>query len=287
MNHEKNYKIRTMTRQEVDMALEWAAAEGWNPGLYDADCFHTADPDGFLIGTVNGEPVATISAVKYGDSFGFIGFYIVRPEYRAKGYGIEIWRSALAYLGDRTVGLDGVVSQQENYRKSGFTLAHRNIRYCGTGGGEGAHLICSEIVNRSTIPSEQIYSYDKLFFPDSRTEFMRCWLGQPQSTALGIIGDHGRVAGYGVVRSCRSGYKIAPLFCDSPQVAEELFLALRAHTPEGASIFLDVPEVNSAALNLVTKYNMRAEFETARMYRGDFPKLPLDRIFGVTSFELG
>ena len=28
-------------------------------------------------------------------------------------------------------------------------------------------------------------------------------------------------------------------------------------------------------------------FETARMYRGGQPQLPLDRVFGVTSFELG
>jgi hypothetical protein len=30
-----NYQIRVMTRQEVDIAIAWAAAEGWNPGLYD------------------------------------------------------------------------------------------------------------------------------------------------------------------------------------------------------------------------------------------------------------
>lgn len=28
-------------------------------------------------------------------------------------------------------------------------------------------------------------------------------------------------------------------------------------------------------------------FETARMYRGAMPRLPLERIFGITSFELG
>ena len=32
----------------------------------------------------------------------------------------------------RVIGLDGVVAQQENYRKSGFELAYANIRYGGT-----------------------------------------------------------------------------------------------------------------------------------------------------------
>ncbi|MFD2271529.1 hypothetical protein ACFS07_11125 [Undibacterium arcticum] len=69
------YTIRVMTRQEVDIAIDWAAAEGWNPGLYDANCFYAADPNGFLIGLLGDEPIATVSVVKYGDSFGFLGFF--------------------------------------------------------------------------------------------------------------------------------------------------------------------------------------------------------------------
>ncbi|MFD2271530.1 hypothetical protein ACFS07_11130 [Undibacterium arcticum] len=67
-------------------------------------------------------------------------------------------------------------------------------------------------------------------------QFLRCWINQPQSTALGIL-RNGTLAGYGVLRSCRSGYKIGPLFADSPELAEHLFLALKAHAPEGAPIF--------------------------------------------------
>jgi len=74
-----SYTIRTMTRQEVNIAIAWAAEEGWNPGLHDADCFYAADPSGFLVGLLGDEPIATISVVKYGNSFGFLGFYIVKP----------------------------------------------------------------------------------------------------------------------------------------------------------------------------------------------------------------
>ena len=38
----------------------------------------------------------------------------------------------IAHAGTRVVGLDGVVAQQQNYRKSGFALAYANIRYGGT-----------------------------------------------------------------------------------------------------------------------------------------------------------
>jgi len=63
---DKNYRIRAMDRKEVDIAIEWAALEGWNPGFNDAECFYTADPNGFLIGLLGDEPIATISVIKYG-----------------------------------------------------------------------------------------------------------------------------------------------------------------------------------------------------------------------------
>ena len=39
--------LRRMTETDLGLALDWAAAEGWNPGLHDAHCFYAADPEGF------------------------------------------------------------------------------------------------------------------------------------------------------------------------------------------------------------------------------------------------
>lgn len=282
--HETSYTIRAMTRQEVNIAIDWAATEAWNPGLSDADCFYTADPNGFLIGLLGTEPIATLSAMKYGDSFGFLGFYIVKPEYRGRGYGLQIWNAGLESLKGRTVGLDGVVAQQSNYQQCGFTFAYQNIRYQGSGGG--SLPTNPDIVPLSTIAFDEISAYDKPFFPDSRLQFLRCWINQPQSTALGILRNR-QLVGYGVMRLCRSGYKVGPLFADSQQFADQLFSALKASVPEGAPIFLDTPAVNIAAVDLAKQHKMTVAFETARMYNGKSPDLPLDRLFGVTTFELG
>src|SRR5262249_48898838 len=73
-------RIRSMRPDEISIAVDWAAAEGWNPGLADATCFSSVDPDGFLIGELDGAPAATISCVNYGASFAFLGFYIVRKD---------------------------------------------------------------------------------------------------------------------------------------------------------------------------------------------------------------
>lgn len=281
---DKSYRIRTMNRKEVDVAVEWAAKEGWNPGIQDADCFYSADPNGFLIGLLGDKPIATISAIRYGKSFGFLGFYIVKPEYRGKGYGIQIWNAGLKYLEGRNVGLDGVVSQQDNYKKSGFKLAYRNIRHEGRGGGNFPEY--SEIVKLSTLSFEIIDSYDRPFFPANRTQFVKSWINQAGCSALGIM-QNVKFAGYGVIRKCRSGYKIGPLFADSPELAETLFLALKSGIKAAEPFYFDTPEVNRAAVALAERYNMKVVFETARMYTGEKPDIPLNRLFGVTSFELG
>ncbi len=128
-------------------------------------------------------------------------------------------------------------------------------------------------------------AYDKSCFPASRPQFLRCWIRQPEGVALGIL-SHNRLPGYGVLRACRDGYKIGPLFADNEQIAEDLFQALASRAPN-TPIFLDRPEPNAAAVGLAERHGMKRVFETARMYTKSEPDLPLERVFGVTSFELG
>ncbi|MGB7087266.1 MAG: GNAT family N-acetyltransferase [Phormidesmis sp.] len=289
-----SYTIRTMTRQELDLAIEWAAAEGWNPGLHDADCFYAADPNGFLIGVLTGEPIACISVVKYGEAFGFLGFYIVKPEFRERGYGWRLWQAGLDYLQGRNIGLDGVVAQQENYVKSGFELAHQNIRYEGLGGRIAAETTSQKqnadedvrLLPLAALSLSAVLEYDNILFLENRSAFLNCWLGCPHHVVVGLMHNQA-IAGYGVLRPCRSGYKIGPLFADTPAFAEEIFLALSVQVEPDAPLYLDVPAVNSAAIALAEKHLMTPVFETARMYTQAPPALPLSRIFGITSFELG
>ncbi|AOI60159.1 GNAT family N-acetyltransferase [Burkholderia diffusa] len=281
MDRSEDFIVRTMSASEVAMSVEWAAAEGWNPGWHDAHCFRKADPAGFFVGLWRGEPVACLAAVAYDEHFGFIGLYIVKPEFRGKGLGMRIWQHGMRYLGERNIGLDGVVAQQANYGKSGFRLAYRNIRYEGRVSGIG----CAHVAEAADVPFEQLLAYDRQCFPVARERFVSVWIAQPDAVALATI-DASRVAGYGVVRRCRAGCKIGPLFADDADVATGLFRALASRMP-GEAIVLDVPETNLAAVALAERHGMSSVFETARMYTKEAPAIAIDRVFGVTSFELG
>ena len=237
-------------------------------------------------------PIASISGVTYeGDmgegDMGFLGFYIVVPEFRGRGYGIRLWQACMDYLAGRNVGLDGVVAQQDNYRKSGFRLAYNNIRYRGDAIAARStdEAKNSGVIDAARVPFETVAAYDRACFFAPRAAFLRAWLDMPGAHALALPSGAG-IAGFGVVRPCREGHKIGPLFADDAESAETLFRALAAKAGPGP-VFLDIPAVNPAAAALVASRGMTPVFETARMYTGPDPDIDLGRVFGITTFELG
>lgn len=281
------YTIRPMQRAELNTAMQWAAAEGWNPGLDDAQAFFATDSTGFLVGLLDGVPIASISVVAYGASYGFLGLYIVRPEYRGQGYGLALWQAGMAQLEGRAVGLDGVVAQQPNYRRSGFVLAHRNIRYHAAARNFlSASQNKLDIVPVSSLAWSDLLAYDRAFFPEARAAFLYAWL-RPRAGQAWACTEAGAITGYGVLRQCLQGYKIGPLFANRADQAQALLAALVARIPPDSSVYLDVPEVHANALALAQRYDMTPMFETARMYKGT-PALPdMQRTYGITTFELG
>lgn len=285
--------IRPASVAEFATAVDWAAAEGWNPGLDDLESFHATDPQGFKMGWIDGQPVSSISVVRYGTDFGFLGFYIVHPDHRGTGAGLATWNAGMAYLEGRTVGLDGVVDQQDNYRRSGFELEGRNIRFTGKPDLTAVAEAADEIRDITPADEAMLLTYDLPFFPAPRDVFTRSWVaaGCSGSRRSKLALRDGEIVGYGVVRACRAGYKVGPLFAEDAQTARTLFVALCSDLPldgsAGDEVSLDVPESNKPGVAMAEDFGLQPVFETARMYRGRIPALPWEKIFGLASFELG
>ena len=275
-------KINKMSFEDMNFAISSANSEGWNPGLFDADCFYHADPNGFLMAKIDSNKVGCISAVAYNDNYGFIGFYIVAPEYRGKGYGVELGKAALASLGDRNIGLDGVLERQDVYKKYwGFSYAYKNMRFQGKAESKKS----PKALPIAGVDFNKLLEYDSQVFLFPRPVFLSYWISRADS--FGYYLEHeGTILGYGILRKCFTGYRIGPLFADDEIIAREILEALLSNIP-GELYYLDIPEPNTASLKIVHQYNMQKVFETARMYTKEIPNVPLHRVFGITSFELG
>ena len=276
------FRVRPVSRAEVGLFSAAAAGEGWNPGRYDGPCFHAADPGGMLVAELHGEPVATISCVRYTDGFGFVGHYIVKPDHRGRGLGLRLWTAGLARLTGANVGLDGVLDQVANYERSGFRVSHHHVRYGGSVAGKSP----PGLTRLAAVPVAAVLAYDRACFPAPREAFLRDWIAQPESAALGIVRD-GTLAGFGVARKAVEGYKIGPLFADDAAAAESLFLGLSKEV--GGPVVIDVPEAafHPAAESLVRNYGLTEQFRCARMYTRGRPAIADAKAFGVTSLELG
>jgi len=281
-----------MTRPEVDELVAWAAREGWNPGLHDAELFWATDPQAFVAAELRGELVGGGAITSYAGEFGFMGFFIVRPEHRGRGLGDALWHARLERLRARLrpgagIGLDGVFAMQDYYARGGFVFSHRNMRFRVDVPARAAPVPADDqrVVPLAQVALDRVLAYDRDCFPAPRPAFVQRWISQPDALALGCVRGE-RLAGYAVVRRCREGCKIGPLFSDDAQAAAALYARLQDFA-KGGPLFLDAPENNPAAMDFVRERGMTEVFGCARMYLGPAPQVSHERVFGVTTFELG
>lgn len=277
-----------MTRKEFDTVISWAAAEGWNPGRFEGDAFWQTDPAGFFTMEMNGEMIGSGSAICYDGNYGFMGFFIVKNEYRGKGLGGKLWLAMRDTLKgrlkpDTTIGIDGVFNMQEAYTRTGFNFSHRNLHMEGI--AERLEFDASKISFAYAEIFAQLVAADARWFGCERSNFLKGWLAMPEMrTAVYLEGD--AIVGYGCRRTCREGYKIGPLFASDLKVADQLFNALTSEIA-GQSVSIDVPDYNLQAMKSAESRNLKPNFGCARMYIGPRPSIPDDEIFGITTYELG
>lgn len=288
--------VEVMTLDDLQTALKWARQGGMNPGDGDAEVFLNADEKGFFIAkTTDGEPIASVSGVRYTEDYGFIGLYICVPEHRGKGYGKFTFGYAIRHLEGTVIGLNSVAAQRLNYAKWGFAVAHKNISFGGVVNldalpplpvpmDEAGDRIVIEDLKEVRIGT--ILKFDEKHVPAARERFMRVWLTAPGHVVrVAIIGD--KIKGYGVLRPSCDGLKIGPLFAESVTIAELLMRELIVGTSQGAKVFIDIPEPNQASIEMAGRLGLTKMFDTYRMYRGPTPKLPMECIYGLTCLYVG
>ena len=271
----------------VKTLVRWAEEEGWNPGPNDADVYYTTDPDGFYGYYNEGKQIAGGSIVSYNKEFGFMGFFIVKPEFRSLGIGRKIWYQRRDILLSRLnknapIGMDGVIAMQPFYKKGGFEILFRDERYERIGTKFTTDKNISSISDEDV---DSILAYDKQCFGFSRPQFLKPWLKLPGNKTFKYVED-GKLRGFAMVRKANKGYKVCPLFADNDLIAEELYKAC-LNSVVDEPLYLDIPVINKDAVNIIKKYNATYVFECARMYYGKPPEVDINKVFGITTFELG
>jgi hypothetical protein len=176
-----------------------------------------------------------------------------------------------------------VIDMVDRYERLGYRRAHRSTRFCFT--PRLPFPVPPEVVPAAQLDLAFLAEYDARHFPARRERFLASWITQPGTVALALV-EHGTLQGYGVIRPAQQGHKVGPLFAADGERAAALLGALCNHT-QGGPVYLDVPEPNLAGLALTRRWGMEPVFACERMYLRRDPGLPLENIFGITTFEAG
>ena len=280
------FAIGPMREDEISQLEDWSAREGWNPANGDLERVWAFDPAAFIALRKGDELVGGGSIVSYGGQFGFMGLFIVRPEYRGQGLGTALWHYRRDTLLQRlepgaAIGMDGVYAMMPFYARGGFAPAYRHLRYQGIAAGTRDPAV----IPLDPLDFSLIDRYDRRHFPAPRPALLAQWITGPGRHAVGVL-EGGTLAGYGVARPCREGYKLGPVFADRTDIAGQIIDSLMADI-SGQPVQIDIPEPNPAAIDLVRQRGFTEVFCCGRMYLGPAPVQPLDRIFGITSLEFG
>lgn len=271
----------TASEPEIDILLNWAAREGWNPGLDDARAFFAVDPDGFFLAKDDGVPIAGISVVRHSDAFAFLGLYLCLPDRRGEGIGYGLWQHALEHAGTRVVGLDGVPDQQANYRQSGFVWAGETTRYTGSlptfRAGEARAAWPEDIA--------PITKLEAAASGVSKPAYIAAWCRPAATRQTFVLDGPSGLLGAVTIRQCRTGFKIGPLIAPNVDTALAL-IAAATEVADGADVSIDVPGSAAGLTRICIDAGMTPGFSTARMYRGAAPKGEAP-FFAVVSLELG
>lgn len=297
-------RIEKATHEQMGVFQEWALREGWQPGLRDVDAFYATDPGGFYIGyDQDDRALAMVSLVRYSPTYAFLGYYIVAPDDRGRGLGWRIWDSAVGQMQGVTIGLDGVLAQEQMYEQSGFRTQYYTVRYAGEVGqlqrtlAPRLRLSAPEteatsdrlsIHQTASVEFESLVDFDSRHVPVPRPRFLQQWLAPDSPRRSLVATTDNTVVGLVTIRpALPDGFRIGPLFAHDAEIAARLLALSVAGLDPNHMCAVDVPTINRSATALVHDLGMAPGFTAARMYRGPAPVGPPSGVFGVTSLELG
>ena len=92
-------KIRPLQRADIPLVTHWSRKEGFAPGAGDVGIYRHTDRQGLWVGWLGNKPIGCIAGVRYNAAYGFIGLFLVIPEQRGHGYGVQLWKHAATQIG--------------------------------------------------------------------------------------------------------------------------------------------------------------------------------------------
>ena len=278
-------EIRRLTEADVAAAMDLSRQAGWNQLPTDWRRLCVLAPDRCYGGRVDGDLVATATAVTYGTAVGWIGMVLVDEDHRRRGYGTRMLLHALEQTQpDVTAGtgLDATDQGKPLYMEQGFETVRNITRLCGTlnrdGSADDIEAVGAERVGALT-------SFDASACGTDRSALVERLLAEPRTVGY-VCSTDDDLEGYAILRPGREHWQLGPVVADTTDALGRLLDAAAARL-DGKSVVLDSLADGNAA-DLLAERGLAPQRRLTRMTSPDAkPLLIGDSVIAAAGLELG
>jgi GNAT superfamily N-acetyltransferase len=282
-----------MTVADIPLGLRLARQAGWNQIESDWRRFLALQPDGCLVGELDGVAVATTAAFVFGP-VAWIAMVLVDVESRRKGVATTLLKHALDFLdkqGVKTVRLDATAAGQPVYEKLGFVPEYPLTRYMGIVpiSDFGLRIADSTLSDnpQSAIINPQfgeIAAFDSRMTGTPREKMLaRLFEEAPELTRT--WDRDGRLEGYVTGRRGAKATLIGP--CIATAQAGPALLGHALSRCAGQPVFLDIPRDNAPAIAMAENSELSSQRHFMRMSRGERITDHMEAIWASSGPEKG
>jgi len=259
--------IRPMRPADIDAGLRLCRATGWNQVARDWAQFLALEPQGARVAEWDGRVVGTVTTLRYGDRFGWIGMVLVDPAVRGRGLGTLLLDQAMLLLLDMPLmRLDATPAGHAIYLKRDFREEFRIRRLQATAprglvGPAGSRV---RIMSASDLPD--VIALDEQVFGARRAAMLHwMWGGAPDYAW--IVRHAGTVAGYALGRHGHAFEHLGPIVASDEEAARLLAAAVLSDHP-GRNFVIDAPLHTAGWLCALEDMGFREQRPFIRMSKG-------------------
>lgn len=267
----KMVEVRTFSGRDVEFAVRSCRTIGWGYLSSDFERYLKSEPGGSFVAEWDGKPVGHVFSVNYG-TIGWIGMLVVLPEFRERGIGALLTKTAIDCLysnGVDTIWLESVPKAITLYRRLGFKDAFHCLRLRKSHDIGAKLSYVNGVEAMKAEDTEEIASFDAAYYGANRAKTISLlYQENPKLCFVKRIGPS--LLGYAMCRSTETGYRIGPCTCnpDYPEVAEELLLRCIAKLGDEAEISVGTPVRCKDGLQILKELGFELRSSSLRMYLG-------------------
>lgn len=256
-----------MTLTDVPLGMRLKSAAGWNQTEVDWQRVLKLEPTGSYVGQCDGVDVGTVATIAFGP-VAWIGMMLVDPAARGQGVGKLLMQTAIDMLQQRgvtSIRLDATPQGQPLYEKLGFTADFALTRFAGQPAESTSEAI-AEVAAITAADLEEIVRLDREVTKTDRRRLIEAQFHE-QPALVDAIRHESKIVGFVLSRAGCNATQVGPCLA-LDRITGEMLVRHALAKLAGQPVFIDVPDENTPARNVVRELGLAAQRPLLRMTRG-------------------